>query len=86
MQRRIRVTARQLCDELDENGASSVLPSCVDVAVRDAQRQTRVAIAQARAPTYYAYVAPTYVAPNYVAPVAPYAGYYAPPASAVVPQ
>jgi UrcA family protein len=89
MQRRVRATARQLCDELGETGVYGSAPSCVDAAVRDAQRQTRVAVAQARAPTYYAYVGPTYVAPAYapayVVPGAPYAGYYAPPASAVIP-
>jgi UrcA family protein len=77
MQRRVRHVAHQLCDELGERGGAGVTPSCEDAAVRDAQRQTRIAIAQARSPTYYAYAAP----PAYV----PYAGEYAPPASATVP-
>jgi len=76
MQRRIRTTARQICNELGEHGGPGVTPSCEDAAVRSAQRQERFAIAQARSPTYYAYNAPAYV---------PYAGEYAPPASAVVP-
>ena len=73
MQRRVRGTARALCDELGETGGPGLTPSCVDAAVRGAQRQTRYAVAQARAPVYYAYAAP------------PYADDYAPPASAVVP-
>jgi UrcA family protein len=77
MQRRVRTTARQICDEL---GESDVLPTvqrnCVNDAVRRTDYQMRTAIAQARSSTYYAYATP---------PVAPYAGYYAPPASAVVP-
>ena len=77
MQRRIRTTARQICNELGEHGGPGVTPSCEDAAVRSAQRQERFAIAQARSPTYYAYNTPAYVAP--------YAGQYAPPASAVVP-
>ena len=78
MQRRVRTTARQVCEELGETGGPGLTPSCADAAVRDAQRQTRIAVAQARSPTYYAYAAP----PAYVAP---YAGEYAPPAAAVVP-
>jgi UrcA family protein len=78
LQSRVRYTARQLCDELGETGGPGLTPSCVDQAVRDAQRQTRFAVAQARAPAYYAYVGPA-------APPAPYAGEYAPPASAEVP-
>ncbi len=74
-QRRVRTTARQLCDELGERDTPSVGESCVNNAVRNTDRQVRYAIAQARSPTYYAYVAP--------APA--YAGEYAPPASAVVP-
>ena len=77
MERRIRTTARQICNELGEHGGPGVTPSCEDAAVRSAQRQSRFAIAQARSTTYYAYNAPAYVAP--------YAGQYAPPASAVVP-
>jgi UrcA family protein len=79
MQRRVRTTARRLCDELGESSSSipTVERSCVNDAVRSADRQMRVAIAESRTTPYYAYVAP--------APVAPYAGYYAPPASAVVP-
>jgi UrcA family protein len=73
MQKRVRYTARALCDELGETGGPGLTPSCVDAAVRNAQRQTRFAVAQARAPVYYAYVAPP-----------PYADDYAPPASAVV--
>jgi UrcA family protein len=72
MQRRIRTTARQICNELGEHGGPGVTPSCEDAAVRSAQRQSRFAIAQARSTTYYAYNAP-------------YVGQYAPPASAVVP-
>jgi UrcA family protein len=77
MQRRVRTTARQICDELGEHGGPGVTPSCEDAAVRSAQRQSRFAIAQARSTTFYAYNAPAYVAP--------YAGQYAPPASVVVP-
>jgi UrcA family protein len=77
MQRRVRTTARQICNELGEHGGPGVTPSCEDAAVRSAQRQSRFAIAQARSTTYYAYNAPAYVTP--------YAGQYAPPASAVVP-
>jgi UrcA family protein len=81
MQRRVRTTARQICDEL---GESDVIPSvernCVNDAVRRTDYQMRTAIAQARSSTYYAYAVP---APVY--PVAPYAGAYAPPAAAVVP-
>ena len=73
MQKRVRYTARALCDELGETGGRGLTPSCVDAAVRDAQRQTRYAVAQARAPVYYAYAPP------------PSADDYAPPASAVVP-
>lgn len=87
MQRRIRYTARDLCAELGETGGGSTLMrSCVDDAVRGAQRQARYAVAQARANAYYAWNAP-YVGPTYVGPpvVAPSTGDYAPPASAVVP-
>jgi UrcA family protein len=73
MQRRVRYTARSLCDELGETGGPGVTPSCVDAAIRGAQRQTRYAVAQARAPVYYAYAPPPSVYD------------YAPPASAVVP-
>jgi hypothetical protein len=84
MQKRVRYTARALCDELGETGGPGLTPSCVDSAVRSAQRQTRFAVAQARAPVYYAYAAPPAYAPApYVPP--PYAEDYAPPASAVVP-
>jgi UrcA family protein len=78
MQRRVRTTARQICDDLGERDViPSVERNCVNDAVRRTDYQMRTAIAQARSATYYAYAAP--------APVAPYAGYYAPPASAVVP-
>ena len=78
MQRRVRTTARQVCDELGERDIiPSVERNCVNDAVRRTDYQMRVAIAQERSPNYYAYAAP--------APVPPYAGYYAPPASAVVP-
>jgi UrcA family protein len=81
MQRRVRTTARQICDELGERDAfPSVQRNCVNDAVRRTDYQMRTAIAQARSATYYAYAVP---APAY--PVAPYAGYYAPPAAAVVP-
>jgi UrcA family protein len=81
MQRRVRTTARQICDELGESGSLHLTGStCVDNAVRGAQAQTRIAIAQARSGPYYAYAVP--VAPY----VAPYAGQYAPPASAYVPE
>lgn len=80
MQRRVRTTARQVCHELGEHGGPGVTPSCEDAAVRSAQRQSRFAIAQARSTTYYAYAAPAPY-PAYV----PYAGEYAPPASAVIP-
>ena len=81
MQRRVRATARQICDELGERDTiPSVERNCVNDAVRRTDYQMRTAIAQARSSTYYAYAVP---APAY--PVAPYAGYYAPPASAVVP-
>lgn len=76
MQRRIRTTARQVCEDLGEHGGPGVTPSCEDAAVRSAQRQSRFAIAQARSNVEYAYVAPVYP---------PYAGEYAPPASAVIP-
>ena len=82
MQRRVRMTARQICRELGETGGGGVTPSCEDAAVRGAQRQTRFAIAQARSPDYYAYNAPAPYAREYVPP---YVGEYAPPASAVVP-
>ena len=75
MQRRVRHAARELCDELGETGGPGLTPSCEDAAVRGAQTQARFAVAQARSPSDYAY----YVAPP------PYAGDYAPPASAVVP-
>jgi UrcA family protein len=79
MQRRVRTTAREICDRL---GESDVLPTvqrnCVNDAVRRTDYQMRTAIAQARSSTYYAYAPPP-------AAVAPYAGYYAPPAAAVVP-
>jgi UrcA family protein len=78
MRARVRTTARQLCEELGETGGPGVTPSCVDAAVQGAQRQVRFAIAQARSPyNDYAYNAPAYAPP--------YAGEYAPPASAVVP-
>ena len=78
MQRRVRTTARQICDDLGERDViPSVERNCVNDAVRRTDYQMRTAIAQARSTTYYAYAAP--------APVAPYAGYYAPPAAAVVP-
>jgi UrcA family protein len=80
MQFRVRSTARSLCEELGETGGPGLTPSCIDTAVRGAQRQTRIAVAQAREPTYYAYAAPP--PPAY----APYVGDYAPPASAVEPQ
>jgi UrcA family protein len=86
MQSRVRYTARALCEELGETGGPGLTPSCVDAAVRGAQRQTRFAVAQARAPVYYAYreAPPRYAAPPYAPP--PYADDYdAPPASAVVP-
>lgn len=73
MQYRVRHTARELCDELGETGGPGLTPSCEDAAVRGAQRQARFAIAQARSPDDYAYNTP------------PYAGAYAPPASATVP-
>jgi UrcA family protein len=78
MQRRVRTTARQICDDLGERDViPSVSRNCVNDAVRRTDYQMQTAIAQARSTTYYAYAAP--------APVAPYAGYYAPPAAAVVP-
>jgi UrcA family protein len=77
MQRRVRYTARSLCEELGETGGPGITPSCEDAAVRDAQRQTRFAVAQARARAYYAYVPPAYAAPSAEA--------YAPAASAIVP-
>src|SRR5258708_1133527 len=58
MEVRVGTTARQLCEELGESGGPGLTPSCVDAAVRGAQRQTRFAIAQARSPDYYAYNAP----------------------------
>jgi UrcA family protein len=73
MQRRVRGAARGLCEELGETGGPGLTPSCVDAAVRGAQRQTRYAVAQARAPVYYAYAPP------------PSVDDYAPPGSAVVP-
>ena len=77
MQRRVRTTARQICDDLGETSSiPSVSRNCVNDAVRRTDYQMQTAIAQARSTTYYAYAAP--------APV-PYAGAYAPPASAVVP-
>ena len=79
MQARIRYTARALCEELGEAGGPGVTPSCVETAVRGAQRQSRIAIAEARASAYYAYAPPP---PAY----APYVGDYAPPASAEVPR
>jgi len=72
MQARVRNTARSLCEELGETGGPGLTSSCVDTAVRGAQRQTRIAIAQARAYADYAYASPP-----------PFAGDYAPPASAV---
>jgi UrcA family protein len=81
MQQRVRTTARQICDQLGERDTiPSVQRNCVNDAVRRTDYQMRTAIAQARSSTYYAYTVP---APAY--PAAPYAGYYAPPASAVVP-
>ena len=77
LERRVRYTARELCDELGETGGPGLTPSCVDAAVRGAQRQTRFAIAQARAPVDYAY--------RDEPPPPPDAGDYAPPARAVVP-
>jgi len=78
MQRRVRTTARQICDHLGETSSiPTVQRNCVNDAVRRTDYQMQTAIAQARSNTYYAYAAPP--------AVAPYAGYYAPPASAVVP-
>lgn len=78
MRERVRHTAREICADLGETGGGSgVVRSCEDDAVRSADRQTRVAIAQARSNVEYAYVAPVYPPP--------YAGEYAPPASAVIP-
>jgi UrcA family protein len=78
MQRRVRTTARQICEDLGERDViPSVERNCVNDAVRRTDYQMRTAIAEARSGTYYAYAAPP--------AVAPYAGYYAPPASAVVP-
>jgi UrcA family protein len=71
MDRRVRATAREVCEELGETGGPGVTPSCVDAAVRNTQRQVRFAIAEARRPTYYAerepYVGPA-VADDYSAP------------------
>jgi UrcA family protein len=78
MQRRVRYTARAICEELGETGGAGVTPSCVDAAVRGAQPQARLAIAQAREPAYYASNGVTYFGP-------PVADTYAAPASAVVP-
>jgi UrcA family protein len=76
MQRRVRTTARQICDELGERDVvPTVSRNCVNDAVRRTDYQMRTAIAEARSSTYYAYATP----------VAPYAGEYAPPAAAVVP-
>jgi UrcA family protein len=83
MQIRVRHTARQLCEELGETGGPGVTPSCVDAAVRGAQRQARIAVALARSPEYYAYNAPAPYPSGYVPPYV--GGEYAPPASAVVP-
>ncbi|MFL5297029.1 MAG: UrcA family protein [Phenylobacterium sp.] len=82
MQRRVRTTARQICNELGDTDSRLTLtqPSCTEDAVRSAQRQVNFAIAQARSSTYYAY------APAAPYAVAPYAGAYAPPASAYVPE
>lgn len=81
MQRRVRATARQICDDLGETSSiPSVQRDCANDAVRRTDYQMRVAINQARSGPYYAYAVP---APAY--PVAPYAGEYAPPAAAVVP-
>jgi UrcA family protein len=56
---RIRNTARDLCRELGETGgATGVLRSCEDMAVTSAMGQARFAIASARTPDTYAYVAP----------------------------
>ena len=75
MQRRVRSTARRLCDELGERDTiPTVEASCVNNAVRSANYQMRVAINQSRSGPYYAYAAPP-----------AYAGEYAPPAAAVVP-
>lgn len=82
LQRRIRYTARGLCEELGETGGAGVTPSCTDAAVRGAQPQTHFAIAQARASAYYARNDDDY---DEAAPPPPYAEDYAPPASAVVP-
>ena len=82
MQRRVRTTARRICDDLGETSSiPTVERNCVNDAVRRTDYQMRVAINDARGGTYYAYVAPA--VPAY--PVAPYAGAYAPPAAAVVP-
>lgn len=72
MQARVRHTAQALCRELGETGGPGITPSCVDTAVRNAQPQTRLAVAEARA--YYAYASPP----------PPFVGDYAPPASAEV--
>ena len=77
MDRRIRDTARAVCEELGETGGPGLTPSCVDAAVRNTQRQKRFAIAQARSPVYYAEREP------YVGP--PVADDYSAPASATVP-
>jgi UrcA family protein len=80
MRQRVRTTARRICEDLGETSSiPSVERDCASDAVRRTEHQMRVAINEARSPAYYAYAIP---AP---APVAPYAGYYAPPASAVVP-
>ena len=77
MDRRVRATAREVCEELGETGGPGVTPSCVDAAVRNTQRQVRFAIAEARRPVYYAEREP------YVGP--PVADDYSAPASDTVP-
>ena len=77
MDRRVRSTARAVCEELGETGGPGVTPSCVDSAVRNTQRQVRFAIAEARRPVYYAEREP------YVGP--PVADDYSAPASDTVP-
>jgi len=77
MDRRVRATARAVCEELGETGGPGVTPSCVDSAVRNTQRQVRFAIAEARRPDYYAAREP------YVVP--PVADDYSAPASDTVP-
>jgi UrcA family protein len=61
MKARVRATANDICNELEGKGGggpSGLLPSCQNDAIRSAQSQMNIAIAQARSGPPLAYAAP----------------------------